>query len=96
MKIENEVIKKRKECSVDVDGINIKIVNKKYLKLYVKGELQDIFWGLFVNSSGMRGKMPDGREIKVRFGGHWILQYAIFVDNTLVFSTHKNVTKTIQ
>lgn len=91
MLIENKVIKRRKECSVCVDGVNIKVVNKKYLRLYVNGELQDIFWGLFVNASGLRGKMPDGREIKVRFGGHFVMQYAIFVDSTLVLSTYKKV-----
>ena len=91
MKIENETIVKRKVCSVDVDGINIKVENKKYLSLYVNGELQDVFWGLFVNSSILKGKMPDGREVKVCFGGHFIIQYAIFVDNKLVLSTYKKM-----
>jgi len=93
MKVENEFVKKRKIWSVDVDGINIKVVNKKYIRLYVNGELQDVFWGLFVNSSGLRGKMPDGREVKVRFGGRFVFQLAIFVDSQLVLSTHKTVTK---
>lgn len=87
MKIENQVIK-RKMWSVDVDGVNIKVVNKKYLQLYVDGKLQDVFFGLFVNSSTLKGKMPDGRKIKVCFGGHFIVKYAIFVDNQLVLSTY--------
>ena len=87
MKVENQVINK-KDWSVDVDGVNIKVVNKKYLQLYVDGKLQDVFFGLFVNSSTLKGKMPDGRKIKVCFGGHFVVQYAIFVDNQLVLSTY--------
>ena len=87
MKIEN-VVKTRKEWSVDVDGVNIKVLNKKYITLFVNGEKQDIFWGLFVNSSKLYGKMPDGREIKVVIGGHFVVQCAIFVDNQLVYSSY--------
>ena len=91
MKIENVCIEKRKGFSVDVDGVNIKLVNKKYLRLYVNEELQDVFWGLFVNSAKLIGKMPDGRKIKVCFGGHFVVHYAVFVDDKLVLNTYKNL-----
>ena len=93
MKIENSLIKNNKMYSVDVDGVNIKVINKKYVCLYVNDQLQDIHWGLFVNSSVLKGKMPDGREIKVCFGGHFIIQFAIFVDNNLVLNSYKKLDK---
>ena len=88
MKIENKVIEKD-IWSVEVNGNTIKLENKfKTAKLFVNDELQDIYLGV-ASFSNLRftGKLPDGKEVKVIFGGDFNWHCYIFVDNELVLES---------
>lgn len=83
MKVEN-INKQVAKWSLDVDGNNISLENNATrMELFVNGNLQDV--DPFLNgSSRLNGKLPDGKEIKVVFGGVIKMHIYIFVDNELV------------
>lgn len=83
MQVEN-INKQDCNWSVEVDGNSIKIENNSSItKLFVNEKLQDVLPGI-ATSARLNGKLPDGREIKVVFGGMFKVHCYIFVDNELV------------
>lgn len=51
------------------------------MSLYINDELQDEHNGLIFPVSPLFGKLPSGEEVKVRFGGVFIFQIIVFVNN---------------
>ena len=90
MKIENKIIEKRL-WQVTVDNNIIKVVNKPHsLELIINDKIQDVYLGTFLyQGNHLTGKLNDGKEIKVSYGGDFKLRCCIFVDNELVLEDKK-------
>ena len=84
MKVENYRKEKNKLWSVDVDGNNIKVENENFVKLFVNDKLQDIIITSVLNDGRLRGKLPNGKEVKAILGGSIKMHCYIFVDSEAV------------
>lgn len=72
------------QASYDLDSIRVE--NKaSSLKLFVNDKLQDVFLGsLSYVPPILMGKLPGGKEVRVKVGGDFKMHCYIFVDNECI------------